>query len=61
MAYLRCLQGVVLFLKVRKVIGFGCVLRLYGINSELGSPVKCSFALRVQLFSKSIVLVNMEL
>ena len=45
-------SGVSLFLMAGKVIDFGCVLREYSLTAELNSPVKCSFALRVQPFSK---------
>jgi hypothetical protein len=52
MAYLRCFKGFIYFLFVGKVIDFGCVLRRRRKLDELKSPLKMSFALRVQLFSK---------
>ena len=54
MAYLRCSQGFLCLMMAGKVIDFGCVLREYSLTAELNSPVKCSFALRVQPFSKTM-------
>lgn len=53
MAHLRCFQGFLYFLRVGKVIDFVCVLREYGLTDELSSPMKYSFALKVQPFRKT--------
>jgi len=37
---------------VGKVMDLGCVLREYGLDAELSSPMQISFALKVQPFSK---------
>ena len=51
-AYLRCSQGFIKFLMTGKFIDFVCVLREYGLAAELSSPMKYSFALKVQPFSE---------
>ena len=52
MSYLRCFQGFIYFLMVGKVIDLGCVLRIQEKELDCTHPCKCSFALRVQPFSK---------